>query len=110
MAEETTQVQEEQKELTVAERLTQVNAQLSSLRSTEAACAEILKNKNIRITDLADESEEPLSLTLTGNAVTTVIRPVLQGVTANKDQLVAIKEQLLAMREQELSPAQPEKK
>ncbi len=103
MAEEK-KVEEEQKvELTTQEKLTQVNTQLNSLRATEAACVEILKEKNIRITNLADESEEPLSLTLTGNAVTSVIRPIVTGVTTNKDQLVAIKEQLLAIRETELT-------
>lgn len=112
MAEENTQVQEQEKqeELTLQERLAQVNTQLSSLRQTEAACAEILKNKNIRIVDLADESEEPLSLTLTGNAVTTVIRPIVQGISSNKEQLITIKEQLLTVMEQEVSgTAQPAK-
>ena len=69
----------------------------------EAACAEILKDKNIKILNLADESEEPLSLTLTGDAVVSVIRPIASGITANRNQLVAIKEQLLAAVEAEMT-------
>lgn len=104
MADTQTQEQEQERELTLQERLAQVNAQLNNLRSTEAACNELLKDKNIRITNLADESEEPLALTITGNAVTTVVRPILQGVVANKEQLVSIKEQILAAMEQSLTP------
>jgi hypothetical protein len=96
---------EEQKELTTQEKLAQVNMQLNNLKATEAACAEILKDKNIKIVNVADESEEPLSLNITGNAVTAVVRPIVQGVTQNKDQLIAIKEQLLAIREQEMTEA-----
>ena len=95
-------VVEEQKELTLQEKLEQVNMQLNNLRATEAACVEILKDKNIKIVNVADESEEPLSLNLTGNAVVSVIRPIVQGVTANKEQLVSIKEQLLMAKEQEM--------
>lgn len=100
---------EEQKELTLQEKLAQVNVQLNNLKATEAACVEILKDKNIKIVNVADESDEPLSLNLTGNAVTSVIRPIVQGVTANKDQLVAIKEQLLMAMEQAMAGA-PEAK
>lgn len=101
MAEE--QKVEEKVELTLQEKLAQVNAQLGNLKATEAACAEILKEKNIKIVNVADESEEPLSLNITGNAVTSVIRPIVQGVTANKDQLVSIKEQLLMALEAEMA-------
>lgn len=94
---------EEQKELTLQEKLAQVNTQLNNLKATETACAEILKDKNIRIVNVADESEEPLSLTLTGSAVVSVIQPIVQGVAANRDQLVAIKEQLLAAMETQLT-------
>lgn len=94
---------EEQKELTLKEKLAQVNANLNSIKQTEAACAEILKDKNIKIVNLADESEEPLSLTLTGNAVTSVIRPIVTGITQNRDQLIAIKEQLLSAMEAEVT-------
>jgi hypothetical protein len=63
----------------------------------------MVRGKNIRIVNLADESEEPLSLTITGNAVNSVIGPIAQGVSSNRNQLVAIKEQLLAALESELA-------
>jgi len=94
---------DEVKELTLQEKLAQVNANLNSLRATENACSEILKDKNIKIVNLADTTEDPLTLTLQGNAVVAVIRPIVQGVEANRTQLIAIKEQLLAAIEAELT-------
>ena len=94
---------EETKELTNKEKLEQVNAQLNSLAATEAACEEILKDKNIKIVNLADESEDPLALTITGNAVISVIRPIVNGVQSNRAQLIKIKEQLLALIEEEVT-------
>lgn len=96
---------EEKKELTLQEKLGQVNAQLANLKATEGACAEFLKDKNIKIVNAADESDEPLSLNLTGNAVASVIRPIVQGVNQNKEQLISIKEQLLEAIEAKLTEA-----
>lgn len=96
---------EEKKELTLQEKLGQVNAQLANLKATEGACIEFLKDKNIKIVNAADESAEPLSLSLTGNAVASVIRPIVQGVNQNKEQLVSIKEQLLEAIEVQLTEA-----
>ena len=93
----------EEKELTLQEKLEQVNINLNNLKATEAACAEILKDKHIKIVNMADTSEDPLSLTLQGNAVVAVIRPITQGIEANRAQLVAIKEQLLAAIEKQLT-------
>lgn len=92
----------QQKELTTQEKIVQVNAQLESLSQTENACVEMAKGKNIKIVNLADEGEEPLSLTITGNAVNSIINPIVQGVSANRNQLIALKEQLLSMLESEL--------
>ena len=92
-----------EKELTNKEKLAQVNLQLESLKATEVACDEILKDKNIKIVNLADTSEDPLALTITGNAVISVIRPVVNGVQSNRNQLVSIKEQLLVLIEQEIT-------
>ena len=97
------EVQEEKEELTLKEKLSQVNAQLGNLKATEAVCVEFLKDNNIRIVNAADTSDEPLSLNLTGNAVASVIRPIVQGVTQNKEQLISIKEQLLTAIEQEMT-------
>lgn len=93
----------EERELTTQEKLANVNTRLENLRMTEAACGELLKDKNIKIVNLADESEDPLSLTLNGDAVVSVIRPIAQGVVANRNQLVTIKEQLLAAVEAEMN-------
>ena len=93
----------EEKELTLQEKLAQVNTNLNNLKATETACADILKDKHIKIVNMADTSEDPLSLTLQGNAVVAVIRPIVQGIEANRNQLVAIKEQLLSAIEAELA-------
>jgi hypothetical protein len=90
-------------ELSNKEKLEQINQSLGNLRATEAACSEILKNKKIKIIDLADTSEDPLSLTLNGNAVVSVIRPIVQGVEQSRTQLVALKEQLLDLIEKEIT-------
>lgn len=94
---------EPDKEMTTQEKLAQVNANLNSLKATETACAKILENKTIKIVDLSDTSEDPLSLTLSGNAVVAVLRPIIQGVENNRNQMIAIKEQLLALIEQEIA-------
>ncbi|MBP6914367.1 hypothetical protein KBB74_02645 [Candidatus Parcubacteria bacterium] len=94
---------EPDKEMTTQEKLAQVNANLNSLKATETACAKILENKTIKIVDLSDTSEDPLSLTLSGNAVVAVLRPIIQGVESNRNQMIAIKEQLLALIEQEIA-------
>ena len=93
----------DEQELTLQEKLTRVNGSLNDLRATEAACNEILKEKRIKIINLADTSEDPLALTLNGNATVAVIQPILRGVDANREQLVTIKEQLLAALEAELA-------
>lgn len=94
---------EPDKEMTTQEKLAQVNANLNSLKATEVACAKILENKSIKIVDLSDTSEDPLSLTLNGNAVVAVLRPIMQGVENNRNQMITIKEQLLALIEQEIA-------
>jgi len=94
---------EPDKEMTTQEKIAQVNANLNSLKATETACAKILENKTIKIVDLSDTSEDPLSLTLSGNAVVAVLRPIIQGVESNRNQMIAIKEQLLALIEQEIA-------
>lgn len=94
---------EPDKEPTNQEKLAQVNANLNSLKATEVACAKILENKSIKIVDLSDTSEDPLSLTLNGNAVMAVLRPIMQGVESNRNQMISIKEQLLSLIEQEMT-------
>jgi len=93
----------DEKEMTLQEKLAQINANLNSLKATEAACSKILENKTIKIVDLSDTSEDPLSLTLNGNAVVAVLRPIVQGVEANRNQMISIKEQLLSAIEEEIS-------
>lgn len=103
MADNKKVVEEEKVELTNKEKLAHINTQLESLKATEVACDEILKDKNIRIVNLADTSEDPLALTITGNAVISVIRPIAQGVQSNRNQLVSMKEQLLTLIEKEVT-------
>jgi hypothetical protein len=90
-------------ELTNKDKLNQINSSLENLKVTESACAELLKDKKIKIVNLADTSDDPLSLTLQGNAVTSVIRPILQGVESSRLQLVSIKEQILEVIEKEIN-------
>lgn len=96
MAENTEQAKKQ--ELTqeeAKEQLKRVSEDLRNLAATRAACEQILKNKNIKIVDLADETDDPLSITLSGNAVESVIMPLYRGVNANREQLINAKEQLL---------------
>jgi len=93
---------EQEQEMTTQEKLAQVNANLNSLKATEAVCTKMLENKTIKIVDLSDTSEDPTFLSLNGNAVIAVLRPIMQGVENNRAQMISIKEQLLAMIEQEI--------
>jgi hypothetical protein len=90
-------------ELTTKQKIEQINVQLKNLDATFMASEDIIKGKNIKIVNLADTSADPVALTITGNAVIDVIRPIITGVSGNRNQLITMKEQLLAQREAELN-------
>lgn len=79
----------------IRNQLQEVSTQLQNLASTRAACSQMMQNQKIKIVDLTDESEDPLAITLQGNAASQVLSPLLQGVNANREQLINIKENLL---------------
>lgn len=79
----------------IRNQLKEVSAQLQNLASTRAACSQMMQNQKIKIVDLTDESEDPLAITLQGNAASQILTPLLQGVSANREQLINIKERLL---------------
>ena len=79
----------------IRNQLKEVSAQLQNLASTRAACSQMMQNQKIKIVDLTDESEDPLAITLQGNAASQILTPLLQGVSANREQLINIKENLL---------------
>jgi hypothetical protein len=85
----------DQQELNPKEMLKQVSERLQSLSATRAACQQMIENQQIKIVDATDESEDPLSITLSGQAAATVLSPLLQGVNANREQLINQKEALL---------------
>lgn len=94
MSDQQTQEQE-QEQVDPKEALKQLSEQLKSLSATRAACVTMINNQKIRIVDETDESEDPLSITLNGQAASGLLTPLLQAVNANREQLINQKEQLL---------------
>jgi hypothetical protein len=90
-------------EKTSKERLEEINAQLKNVNATLVVCEEIVKSKNIRIVNGADTSDQPTYITMTGDAVVEVVRPIITGVGANRAQLISAKEAVLADLEAELA-------
>ena len=89
-------VQEQQEpEKNPKDILKEVSAQLQSLSATRAACTSMMQNQKIRIVDETDESEDPLSITLSGQAAVGLLQPLLQAVNVNREQLINQKEYLL---------------
>jgi len=87
---------------TPKERLEEINTQLKNVNATLVVCEEIVKSKNIRILNGADTSTEPVYITMTGDAVVEVVRPIITGVSANRAQLITAKEAALADLEAQL--------
>lgn len=85
----------EQEQQDPKEALKQVSEQLKSLSATRAACITMINNQKIKIVDETDETEEPLSISLNGQAVSGLLSPLLQAVNANREQLINQKEYLL---------------
>ena len=95
------QEQAQEQEKSPREMLKEVSAQLQSLSATRAACATMMQNQRIRIVDETDESEDPLSITLNGQAAQGLLQPLLQAVNANREQLINQKEYLLNQLDEE---------
>lgn len=95
------QTLEKQEQENPKETLKQVSEQLKSLSATRAACMTMIQNQKIKIVDETDESEDPLSITLNGQAAAGLLTPLLQAVNANREQLINQKEYLLNLIEGE---------
>lgn len=87
--------QEQQEQKSPKELLKDVSASLQQLSTTRAACQQMIQGQQIKIVDATDESENPLGINVTGQAAVAILSQLLQGVNANREQLINQKEYLL---------------
>lgn len=85
------------------DQLKQVSANLQNINATLTTVGKLIEIGKVNVTDGTEGVENPASLTLNGEIVGAVLRPVTATLNRRKEQMLSIKEQILAALEGEIS-------
>jgi len=105
MAEEQVQkVEEEKKELSPKEQLPLVSERIKHLNVTKETCLKLIEEGSVKIISAQPpkEGEDPLSLDVSGEIVSTILAPVINVLNKRKEDFLAYKENLLSAIEAEV--------
>ena len=87
----------------IKKQLADISEKIQGLTISRATCTRLIGSGSIKIVDANDESEEPLSINVTGEIISAVFNPVIEFIHAQKEQLLYAKEGLLLHLEKGLT-------
>ena len=84
-------------EETLNEKLTKVSEELQNQTTTRLACDKLIEGGSVKIVDATEQKEgaEPITISISGDVVANVLRPIIDLVNAKRERLLAVKEQIL---------------
>ena len=85
------------------DQLAMVSANLQNSNATLATVGKLTEIGKVTIADATEGVENPIALTLNGNIVADIFKPVVATLNQRKEQMLGIKEQILAALENEIS-------
>lgn len=88
------------------DQLKQVSANLTNINATLQTISKLIEAGKISVVDDTEGVENPASISLNGDIVGAVLRPVINTLSRRKESTLAIKEQILNALEDEMSGSQ----
>jgi len=85
------------------DQLKQVSVNLQNINATLTTVSKLIEVGKVSVSDATEGVEEPAMITLNGEIVGAVLRPVTATLNRRKEQMLAIKEQILSALEGEFS-------
>lgn len=84
------------------DQLKQASANLQNINATLQTISALIEAGKINVSDATEGVENPNSISLNGEIVGSVLRPVISTLNRRKENTLAIKEQILAALESEV--------
>lgn len=85
------------------DQLKQASANLQNINATLTTVSKLIEAGKVSVADATEGVEEPAMITLNGEIVGAVLRPVTATLNRRKEQMLSIKEQILTALESEAS-------